>query len=368
VRPLRASVRAAGDSAFSLAAPPRPPRSLPAQAEGILKKGGGLMGMFGGGKDRFEDAAAVFNRAGMSFKAVRKWAEAARAYKRAAECHVKVKSESEAAMAYTECARAYVKAGDGKSAIAGLAMRARARASAGPAPPRRGGGGGGAVTPPPFAPAAPSPAAATEVMEHEALARLVDAGRMSQAAKLYNELAELLEAEGMADVAIANYEKASDLFVAENATSSSHKALIRVAHLCATLEPAELDKAADTFAKVAGECLSNNLLKFQAKGYFFNAFLCILARTDVVAADAALERFKEMDYTFPGSRECKLCEDVLQSFKDANADAFTDAIYNYDQISKLDPWKTTLLLKIKTAITGGGDGAGAGGEGGINIM
>ena len=207
-------------------------------------------------------------------------------------------------------------------------------------------------------------------MEHEALARLVDAGRMSQAAKLYNELAELLEAEGMAAEAIANYEKASDLFVAENAVSSSHKALIRVAHLCATTEPPELDKSADTFAKVGGECLSNNLLKFQAKGYFFNAFLCILARTDVVAADGALNRFKEMDYTFPGSRECKLCEDILQSFKDANADAFTDAIYNYDQISKLDPWKTTLLLKIKTAITGGGDGGagGGGGEGGINIM
>ena len=317
------------------------------------------MGMFGGGKDRFEDAAAVFNRAGMSFKAVRKWAEAARAYKRAAECHVKVKSESEAAMAYTECARAYVKAGDGKSAKNGRAPGERGGWRARDRRRRH----ARAVPPAPL-----PPAAATEVMEHEALARLVDAGRMSQAAKLYNELAELLEAEGMADVAIANYEKASDLFVAENATSSSHKALIRVAHLCATLEPAELDKAADTFAKVAGECLSNNLLKFQAKGYFFNAFLCILARTDVVAADSALERFKEMDYTFPGSRECKLCEDVLQSFKDANADAFTDAIYNYDQISKLDPWKTTLLLKIKTAITGGGDGGGAGGEGGINIM
>ena len=163
-------------------------------------------------------------------------------------------------------------------------------------------------------------------MTHEALARLVDAGRMSQAAKLYLELAELLEAEGMADVAIENFEKASDLFIAENATSSSHKALIRVAHLCATLEPPELERAADVFAKVGGECLSNNLLKFQAKGYFFNAFLCILARTDVVAADGALNRFKDMDYTFPGSRECKLCEDVLQSFKDSNADAFTDAI------------------------------------------
>ena len=39
-------------------------------------------------------------------------------------------------------------------------------------------------------------------------------------------------------------------------------------------------------------------------------------------------------------------------------DAFTDAIYNYDQISKLDPWKTSVLLKIKTAMqkaTGEGD-------------
>jgi hypothetical protein len=30
-----------------------------------------------------------------------------------------------------------------------------------------------------------------------------------------------------------------------------------------------------------------------------------------------------------------------QSFKDMNSEAFTDAVYNYDQISKLDPWKTT---------------------------
>lgn len=30
-----------------------------------------------------------------------------------------------------------------------------------------------------------------------------------------------------------------------------------------------------------------------------------------------------------------------QAFKDMNSEAFTDAVYNYDQISKLDPWKTT---------------------------
>ena len=169
-------------------------------------------------------------------------------------------------------------------------------------------------------------------------------------ARRYQELAELLEAEGMPVEAIENYEKASDLFLAENSTSSSHKALIRVAHLAATLEPPELERAADTFTKVGSECLTNNLLKFQAKGYFFNAFLCILARTDVVAADGALARFKEMDYTFPGSRECKLCDDVLQSFKDLNADAFTDAVFNYDQISKLDPWKTTCVARARLCL------------------
>lgn len=51
-----------------------------------------------------------------------------------------------------------------------------------------------------------------------------------------------------------------------------------------------------------------------------------------------------------GSRECKLLEDVCQAFKDGNNDAFTDAVFNYDQISKLDPWRTSILLRIKSQI------------------
>ena len=46
-----------------------------------------------------------------------------------------------------------------------------------------------------------------------------------------------------------------------------------------------------------------------------------------------------------------------QNFKDMSTEAFTDAVYNYDQISKLDPWRTTILLKIK------GEMAKANGEG-----
>jgi len=31
-------------------------------------------------------------------------------------------------------------------------------------------------------------------------------------------------------------------------------------------------------------------------------------------------------------------------------DEFTSAVQNFDSISRLDPWKTTLLLKIKNTI------------------
>lgn len=53
----------------------------------------------------------------------------------------------------------------------------------------------------------------------------------------------------------------------------------------------------------------------------------------------------------------------MQAYKDLNLDAFTDALYNFDQISKLDPWRTQVLLAVRNNIvkSGGGGGAAAGG-------
>jgi len=208
---------------------------------------------------------------------------------------------------------------------------------------------------------------ATAILEREALPRIVESGHMSQAAKLHNEIAELLEGEDLVAAAIENYEKAADMFTAENAMSSAHKCLAKVARLSVRLEPPNYDRTAAVFEQIGSECLGNNLLKFQAKNYFFDAMLAILAKGDVVAAELALGKFNDMDYTFPGSRESKLCGDLVQAYKDINVDAFVDAIYNYDQISKLEPGRTNLLLRVKTAMGGGaggaGDGAAAGGGG-----
>ena len=55
---------------------------------------------------------------------------------------------------------------------------------------------------------------------------------------------------------------------------------------------------------------------------------------------SSIEKFKETDFTFSGSRECTLLEEITQAYEDYNQDAFTDVVYNFDNVSKLDPWKT----------------------------
>lgn len=279
------------------------------QAEQALKKWS-----FFGGSDKYEDAAEKFQRAGNAYKAGKAWGQAASAFKKAAENFQKAKGDTEVTTCLVEAARAYVKAGDSKTA--------------------------------------------TEVLETEALPRMVDAGRLTQAAKLHEEVAKMFDDEGQFAEAIEHYEKAADLFSSDNSNSAAGKCKSRVAHLAAQLDPPDFEKAAEVFEAVGAESLSSNLLKFGAKGYFQQAVMCLLARGDIVTAEAALNKFKDMDYTFGGSRECKLMEDVCAAFKDGSTDAFTDAVYNYDQISKLDPWKTSVLLKIKSAIQkANGEGA-----------
>lgn len=54
-----------------------------------------------------------------------------------------------------------------------------------------------------------------------------------------------------------------------------------------------------------------------------------------------------MDMRFPDSRECKLLENLIQAIEDKDLKAFRTALKEYDNISKLDAWKTSVFLVIK---------------------
>ena len=179
--------------------------------------------------------------------------QAGGAFKRAAECYKITKDATEVTGCYVEAARALIHGKD--------------------------------------------TAQASMLMETEALPRMVDAGRLSQAAKLHEEVGKMFEDEAQYAEAIEHYGKAADLFSAENSASTASKCRISVGRLCAMLDPPDFERASEVFAEAGVESMSSNLLKFQPKELFQKAVMSTLARGDVVAADMQMMKFKEQDYT-----------------------------------------------------------------------
>ncbi|CAP68292.1 uncharacterized protein PODANS_7_3940 [Podospora anserina S mat+] len=84
--------------------------------------------------------------------------------------------------------------------------------------------------------------------------------------------------------------------------------------------------------------------------YFFKAGICILATKDLDSACRKIERYREKDPSFGGQREFQLLSDLIEAVEAGNQEVFTDKLYAYDQMSRLDKWKTELLVKIKNQI------------------
>lgn len=194
-----------------------------------------------------------------------------------------------------------------------------------------------------------------------AVSLLTDAGRLTQAAKLTKECAELYEGDEIqvsngsksaVVLAIECYEQAAELFAMEEGKSQSSACKAKVAELCsAAMDPPDLIRAAGIYDELGRNCLDSNLLKYNAKGYFLQSIFCHLAGSDAIAAQQALERYEGIDYTFTESREGKLCRQLVECVDGYDAEGFATACFEYDRISKLDPWKTSMLVKIKRGIS-----------------
>jgi alpha-soluble NSF attachment protein len=109
-------------------------------------------------------------------------------------------------------------------------------------------------------------------------------------------------------------------------------------------------EAAQLFDKVANTSLENHLMKYSVKDYWLKAGLCTLATKDLVSARRNLQQYTEKDPTFAGQRECQLLADLIEAIDAGNQEVFTDKLYAYDQMSRLDKWKTEILMRIKNQI------------------
>jgi alpha-soluble NSF attachment protein len=198
----------------------------------------------------------------------------------------------------------------------------------------------------------------------DAVLLYTDNGRITQAAKLSKEIGELYETEQIEEdgkshvvLAIEAYEQASELFAMEDSKSAASQCLAKIAELCSvSLDPPDFLRASQMYDDMGRRCLESNLLKFNAKGHFLHAILCHLASGDGVGAQQAMNKYEGLDYTFGDSREGKFGKKLIECVEGFDAEGFATACYEFDRISKLDPWKTSVLVKVKRSIDdGGGD-------------
>nr|XP_026649057.1 beta-soluble NSF attachment protein [Zonotrichia albicollis] len=260
------------------------------------------------GNTRVEEACEMYTRAANMFKIAKNWSAAGNAFCQAAKLHMQLQSKHDSATSFVDAGNAYKKA-DPQEAINCL---------------------------------------------NAAIDIYTDMGRFTIAAKHHITIAEIYEAE-LVDIekAIAHYEQAADYYKGEESNSSANKCLLKVAAYAAQLE--QYQKAIEIYEQVGTNTMDNPLLKYSAKEYFFKAALCHFI-VDELNAKLALEKYEEMFPAFTDSRECKLLKKLLEAHEEQNSEAYTEAVKEFDSISRLDQWLTTMLLRIKKTIQGEGDG------------
>lgn len=69
-----------------------------------------------------------------------------------------------------------------------------------------------------------------------------------------------------------------------------------------------------------------------------------------MATNRALESYRDLDPTFASTREHQLLVDLAEAVDQSDQELFADKLYQFDQMSKLDKWKTTILLRVKNSI------------------
>ncbi|KAM7506729.1 hypothetical protein LguiA_017182 [Lonicera macranthoides] len=262
------------------------------------KKLGGW-GLFG---SKYEDATDLFEKSANSFKLAKSWDQAGAIYVKLANCHLKLDSKHEAANAYADAGHCYKKT-NSKECISCL---------------------------------------------EQSVNLFLEIGRLNMSARYYKEIAEICEQDQNLEQAIYYYEKAADLFQSEDVTTSANQCRQKIAQFAAQLE--HYQKAIDIYEDIARQSLNNHLLKYGVKGHLLNAGICQLCKGDVVAITNALEKYQELDPTFSGSREYRLLADLAAAVDEEDIAKFTDAIKEFDSMTQLDAWKTTLLLRVKEAL------------------
>ncbi|XP_051981620.1 alpha-soluble NSF attachment protein-like [Xyrauchen texanus] len=276
--------------------------AIMAEADKKMKTSHSLFGSFLRSSSKVEEACDMYVRAANMFKMAKNWSAAGGAFCKAAQLHLQVQSKHNAALNFIDAGNAFKKA-DPQEAISCFC---------------------------------------------QAIDIYTDMGRFNIAAKNHISIAEIYESELLdIDKAVAHYEQAADYFKGEESTSAANKCLLKVATYAGQIE--QYQKAIEIFEQIGTYSMDTTLLKYGAKDHFFKAALCHFC-VDMLNCKLAVQRYEEMFPAFSDARECKLLKKLLDAYEEQNIDAYTEAIKEFDSITRLDQWQIAMLLRIKKTI------------------
>ncbi|OZJ04180.1 hypothetical protein BZG36_02166 [Bifiguratus adelaidae] len=259
---------------------------------------------FGGGSQKYDDAAELYIKAGNTFKLAQRPSEAGDAFMKAAEMHGKSSdTKFEAAKDFDLAAKSYKKT---------------------------------------------RPDAAVNALM-QAIAIDKDIGNFRAAARHHQDVAEIFENE-MGDLrkAWTHYDQAAQLFQADDSPANANKCILKAAHFAAQLE--DYNAAIEKFESVAEQSVDNQLTKWSLKDYFMKSVLCQLCTRDIVRAKQSMQKYAHMDMSFERTREYSFLQNIITAVEEGDVDLFTKEVYDFDQLTKFDDWKTTILLRIKKSV------------------
>lgn len=272
--------------------------------------------------DQFRaDAVKAMNKSSLfSFGSTRKYEDAADLFVKAANSYKLANQSLSAGDAYLEAAEAWSKVGDNASDVVSCVAEAAQQYRK------------------------IDPAKAVDTYRR-AIDMYNDAGRMGMSSRYCKEMAEVFEADNNQDGAMAAYQEAAELFNMENKKQNANQCLLKIAVMAA--DKGDFLRAGKIYEDSGKDSMGSKLGAYAAKGHFFNALLCFLAMGDCVQVTQKSDEYKNVDYSFGSSRECGFIEKILQAAENHSSEEFSDACAEFDRITPLDPWKTSLLLKAK---------------------
>jgi len=272
----------------------------------------GFSSWFSNSTSNFEASGDLFQQSGNQFKLEKRFKEAGDAFKEEAKCRESMGDDArnEAASAWWNAAKAY------KQGYPDLAV---------------------------------------DALSHT-ITHFCATGKFRQAADREKEIAQIYVKE-LNDVkrGCESYDQAADWYEQEDSKATATSCRKDAADLYAEL--GDYTSAIARYKKVADAYMDSPLTRFNVKEIWLRQGLCALAMGDFTQSSNLLSYSRTIDPTFQTTREAKFLSTLTDAFSQGDVELFTNALVEWDHISKLDNWKTGILLAAKQKLEAEEDGS-----------